>query len=746
MILDGTVERIIFRNEQNGYAVFALRLAQESARSMKRASITVAGPAGAIQERTTVRVEGELADTRFGQQVRLTAWEELIPQDVEGIEAYLASGLIKNIGPVTAKLIVGHFGKDTLDVLDNHPERLKEVKGIGPVRLKAIIVSAEEQKEIRSIMIWLKKHDLPNGLSAKIYSTYGRNSIHLLTENPYRLADDINGVGFKKADAAARNLGIPEDSEFRILSGLLQVVKDHTEKGHSYIERDTLIPLAASEEYLGLPVGTVEAVYGNKLLRGEWKRLQDEGGCVYLPYMLKAERFIAAKLLSMVTDPDGGEAADVVDFGAIERSTGVHYAEAQRQAVRRALGSGVFVLTGGPGTGKTVTTNAILRAALSAGGEKVRLAAPTGKAAKRMEEVTGMPASTIHRLLGAGKEGFSYNEDNPLACDLLVVDEFSMVDLPLMNALLKAVPEGMRLILVGDVDQLPSVGPGSVLRDMLDSGVIPSARLTEVFRQAQDSDIVMNAHAVHRGEMPRVRPDGKKDFFFVNVPDKEALSGAIVDLVANRIPAKGVYTPADIQVLTPMRRDWDPIGSTVLNQKLQEALNPQEKKIVRGATEFRLGDKVMQVANNYDMDVFNGDSGVVSAVNPDEGSLVVTFGPGHDVLYKRANLGELELSYAATIHKSQGSEYPVVIIPVHESQAIMLLRNLLYTGITRARRLCILAGTRKAVFMAVSREDTRRRQSGLADRLRGDIPGNLALGGNTTPGPEQEPQCESTLF
>ncbi len=629
-------------------------------------------------------------------------------------------------------------------MLDNHPERLTEVKGIGKVRARSIIESWAKDKEIRNIMSWLKKYDIPNGLCDKIFSKYGRNSVHLLEENPYRLADDINGVGFKKADDAARRIGMPFDCEFRILSGILQVLKDAVEAGHTYLDRDELLTVASSPAYLSLPRERVEGVYEERVLSGDCRRLNDEGGCVYLPYMLKAERYVASKLLALASYVDAF--SDEPDIASIERRTGVSYAGAQREAVRRALTSGVFVLTGGPGTGKTVTTKAIITAIEDSGGT-VLLAAPTGRAAKRLSEVTGRPASTIHRLLGAGKEGFQHGEENPLTGSALVVDECSMVDLPLMHALMKAVPPDMKVVLVGDEDQLPSVGPGSVLRDTLSSGAVPMVRLTEIFRQSRDSDIVMNAHIINRGGMPVVRPDGRHDFYIVNVPERAAVADFVVSLVSQRIPAKGRYSPKDIQVLSPMRRDWDPIGVVQLNTRLQEVLNPSEEKVVRGATEFRPGDRVMQIRNNYDKDVYNGDMGVVTSLDVQEGVVCVDFGLEADVTYKRSELNELELSYACTIHKSQGSEYPVVIIPVHESQAIMLRRNLLYTGVTRARELCILVGTRKAIAMAVGQEDTARRLSGLADRLRGTIPGNLALGGNTAPvRAGDEAPVKTTLF
>lgn len=712
--IEGTVERFIFRNPENGYAVVSLMTPDKVRR-------TVTGTLSSMREGTMVVCTGEEVTTKYGLQMKISSWDEKRPEDVEGIERYLASGLIKNIGPVLAHEIVKVFGEKTLDILDNNPSRLSKVPGIGKKRIASIAEAVKEQKAIRGVMIWLKRYGLPNGLSVKIYKRYGDSSVRLLEENPYRLADEIKGVGFKKADSVAASLGITPDSPFRIRSGLLHAVCDFTEQGSTYMPADMMLSVASGDDYLSLPEDLVRREFE------KWKAevsnrhpLVDDNGMIYPAWLHAAETKVAERLRQLATrqetlfDDGDGE----VDMDALQAATGVTYNSLQAEAIRKALSGNILVLTGGPGTGKTVTTNGIITA-LEGDGKTVLLCAPTGRAAKRMNEVTGRESSTIHRLLQygqGGQEGF--DPGLKLGGDALVVDESSMIDISLMAALLNAVPDGMKVILVGDVDQLPSVGSGSVLRDIIDSGTVPTVRLTEIYRQAQGSEIIMGAHSINAGRMPRLDNHDGTDLYFIEKEEAVDVADTIIDLVTNRIPRRMNISPDSIQVLSPMRRDGDPIGVSVLNPRLQKVLNPGGEGINHNGRIFKPGDKVMQTKNDYDKNVFNGDTGVVTAVDRTEGEVTVDF-QGNSVVCKGADLTNLDLAYASTVHKSQGSEYPVVVIPVHKSHFILLKRNLLYTAVTRAKKICVLVGTKKAVAMAVSREDTASRYSALAGRLDG---------------------------
>lgn len=703
--LNGTVESIRCYKNDSGWA-----------------AVTVSTPSGArkasgimpgVRLGMSVEMTGRTVTSRYGEEFKAESFMETLPSDIEGIEKYLASGLIKHIGPVIAEKIISVFGEKTLDILDNEPERLREVKGIGKKRVQSIIESASEQREIRSIMIWLKRHDLPNGLAAKIYKTYGTSAVTRLEENPYRLSDDIHGVGFKRADAVARMTGIPEDSPFRIRSGIKACMEDHVAAGHTRMPVDSLLQKASGPDYLSLP----EELVKNEIANPSFKSITTVRGDAYLPVYLEAEKAIAGKLVTLASQY--GTSA-LPDIKKISESTGVDYSDEQKDAINIACASNIMIMTGGPGTGKTITTNAIITA-LKEKDETVFLAAPTGRAAKRMTEVTGEPAKTIHRLLEYQEGGFSINADNPLTCDTLIVDEASMIDTLLMRNLLDAVPEGMRLILVGDVDQLPSVGAGCVLRDMIDSRKIPVIRLTRIYRQAQGSAIIMGAHNINKGLPPVITNTKGTNLWLFRKEDKNDVADLITDLVTKRIPDSLGYGTEDIQVLTPMRREWDPIGSTALNRKLQQAINPDGRKAAaRGETEFRIGDKVMQTKNNYDKEIFNGDIGFItdklSGADEDHAVLEATF-DGRAVRFSQSDLDELELAYACTVHKSQGSEYPVVVMPVHNSQFVMLKRNLLYTAVTRAKKHCVLVGTEDAINNAVRREDTDRRQTRLKERI-----------------------------
>ena len=702
--ITGTVERINFRNEDNAWSAIILMTDEGT----KRAS----GIMPILRLGMTLRLTGEAEQSRYGPNFKVSEASEVLPSDKEGIEKYLASGLIKNIGPKLAKEIVNTFGEDTLEVLDHHPERLAEVYGIGQKRVESVIASVKEQTQIRSIMIWLKRYDLTNSLATKIYKEYGERAIRILEEDPYRLTLDIKGVGFRKADDVAGRLGIPPTSPFRIHAGLAACLEDWAGEGNTYMERDALITKAASADYLNLP----EDIVGLQLGKPANDILID-GDDVYLAWNYHAENTIARRLSTLASVK---QEARVPEFKALREETGIDYSIEQRSAIRMSLIGHVLVITGGPGTGKTITTNAIIRE-MERIGLEVLLAAPTGRAAKRMSEVTGKEAMTIHRLLGFINGQFEHDRYNPLEGDALIVDEASMIDTMLMKSLLDAVPDTMRLVIVGDVDQLPSVGAGCVLRDVIDSGTVPVCRLTEIYRQAQGSQIIMNAHAVNEGRIPCSDNHPGTDFWLFGCEDRDKVSELVIDLVANRIPKKFGIDANDIQVLSPMKREYDPIGSTQLARALQQVVNPDGQAVgVKGETEFRVGDRIMQIKNDYDKGIFNGDTGVILSKENEQDERKTLFMAEFDdrvIPMSRSDLKNLDLAYACTVHKSQGSEYPVVVMPVHESHFVMLKRNLLYTGITRARKQCILVGTRKAIAIAVQNEDTRKRFTRLKEKL-----------------------------
>ena len=713
--LKGFVDYVRFQSPDTGFTVATVRPRGSDKDDELR---VVVGIMPDLQAGMTAVFRGRVETSRYGEQLKVSSWEEVRPDDCEGIERYLGSGLIKDIGPVLAHEIVKVFGEESLDIMDNHPERLTEVRGIGKKRAKSIAEAVGDQLAIREVMIWMKRYCLPNGLAMKIYRQYGKESISRLQENPYKLADDFEGIGFKKSDMVALSIGIPADSRLRITSGIIHVLREAVENGSTCVPEEVLLKKASSADVLGLPEEAVKETLDDIAGGGP---VVVEDGYVYLHYMYVLERRVAGRLSSMAAA--NREASVDVDIAALEEETGVTYEDEQAEAIRTALSRDLMVLTGGPGTGKTVTTRAII-AALEGNGKHVLLAAPTGRAAKRMNEVTGKPSRTIHRLL-EWQGGFSRNHDFPLKGDALIVDESSMVDTYLMDALLDAVPDGMKVVFVGDVDQLPSVGAGNVLKDMIDSGVIPTVRLVKIFRQAQDSDIVMNAHAVNRGEMPRTDNHPGTDFWLVERNEVEKISDTVRYLVEHHIPERLHFPFSDIQVLTPMRKESDAVGANRLNRLLQGVLNPDGEKLTFGETEFRVGDRVMQTRNDYEKGVYNGDMGEVVFADEKEGVLTVSFDGVGSVDYERADLVHLDLAYATTIHKSQGSEYPVVVMPLHRGQYVMLNRNLLYTGITRARKWCILVGSREALRLAVSREDSSRRYTLLRERLVGERPAGV---------------------
>lgn len=703
----GTVEAIRCYKEEDGWAAILIKTS-----SGRRLSVTGIMPG--VRVGMTAEFTGRVVTNKFGDTLKADTFVETLPSDREGIIKYLSSGFVKNIGPVLAEKIVSTFGDKTLEVLDTAPERLHEVHGVGKKRVEAIISAAREHLEIRSIMVWLKRYDLSDTLAVRIYEAYGTESVKRLEENPYRLADDLHGVGFKRADAVALRLGVAHDSPFRLKSGIRGCLEDRADEGNTCMDARALVARAASGDYLSLPEELVSRALRD--LDGK-SVLIDPSGAVSLPVYDRAERAIARKLRALASKESGGELPSIP---RIEKATGVSYSDEQKGAIIMSTMTNLLVITGGPGTGKTITTNAIINE-FEHQGKTVLLAAPTGRAAKRMNEVTGREAKTIHRLLEYSHDGFGRNEECPLDGDALVIDESSMIDTLLMRDLLAAVPVTMKVILVGDVDQLPSVGPGSVLRDIIDSGRVPVVRLTQIYRQAQGSAIVMGAHAVNHGRVPHIPNGADGDMWLFRQQDKDAVADMIIDLVSNRIQKALGYGPADIQVLTPMRREWDPIGSVTLNARLQAALNPSGAVAARkGETEFRLGDRIMQVRNNYDKDIYNGDIGIISrklSGQDDDKALMEALFDGKSVRFGREDLADLELAYACTVHKSQGSEYPVVVMPVHNSHFVMLKRNLLYTGITRAKRQCVLVGTDDAIANAVRREDTVKRHTMLKERI-----------------------------
>ena len=715
-VLAGLVERVTYHNVENGFCV--LRAKARGHRDV----VTVVGHAATIAAGEWITASGEWVNDRtHGQQFKARFLRTSPPTSADGIEKYLSSGMIRGIGPAYAKKLLRAFGEKVFDIIEATPDRLREVDGIGPVRANRITAAWAEQKAVREIMVFLHSHGVGTARAVRIYKTYGPDAIQVMTENPYRLARDIRGIGFKTADAIAMKLGIDKTALVRVRAGISYALTEAMDEGHCGLPTEELIPLA--EKLLEVPQEFIRTALDLELQEGTV--VADRVGetpCVFLAGLHRAERIIAERLTRLANgklpwpwiDPD--KALPWVE-GRIDLSL----AESQVAAIRLALMSKVLVMTGGPGVGKTTIVNAILRI-LAAKGTNLLLCAPTGRAAKRMTEATGFEAKTIHRLLEVDPKGggFKRGDDNPLDCHLLVVDETSMVDVMLMQALMMAVPDKAGLLIVGDTDQLPSVGPGQVLVDVISSGAVPVVRLTEVFRQAAQSQIIVNAHRINRGVMPDLRkPEAESDFYFVEADDPETAVPRIIELVKTRIPRRfGLDPIRDVQVLCPMNRGG--VGARSLNIELQAALNPaDERKVERFGWTFASGDKVMQIENDYDKEVYNGDIGFVADVDPEEGELTVSF-DGRSVTYGFGELDTLVPAYAASIHKSQGSEYPAVVIPIMTQHYAMLQRNLLYTGVTRGQRLVVLVGQKKAVAIAVRNVSGRRRWSKLAERLRSE--------------------------
>ena len=699
-----TIERITFQNQENGYSVLQANI------KGYRDEQTLVGTFHEVTVGAVLTVEGNWrVDKRYGRQFAVEKWTEELPADIIGIEKYLGSGLVKGIGPKYAKLIVAKFGLDTFNVIETEPDKLLEVYGIGKGRVAKIQASWEKQKDVKDIMVFLQGHGVSSTYAAKIYKQYGKESIEKVQANPYCLADDIWGIGFKTADGIAEKLGYEKNDLRRCRSGIFYTLNKLSEDGHVYSEREQLIKFA--KELLQAEEEPITQALDDMIVKEDL--ILDEGA-IFLPPFYYAEIGVASKLKRLLEDSTGNLFDGTLDIEEIVKKTSIQYDDVQVAAIKQAVQSKVMVLTGGPGTGKTTTTLGII-AALESLGQSILLAAPTGRAAKRMSEATGKEAKTIHRLLEYNPaEGYGRNDENPLEGGVLIVDESSMIDVILMNSLLKAVPSHMRFILVGDIDQLPSVGAGNVLRDIIDSGVVQVIRLTRIFRQAQSSRIITNAHKINQGIFPDISNGRDADFFFIKQEDPEKAAQEIVNIVKNRIPKAYHYSTNDIQVLAPMQRSV--VGATNLNIILQEAINPEGDSLSRGGFKYRKGDRVMQIRNNYDKEVFNGDIGFVSEVDMDERSLTVIY-EGRAVEYEDNELDEVTLAYATTIHKSQGSEYPVVVIPLLMTHYVMLQRNLIYTGITMAKKICIIVGTTKALAYSVHNMVVLKRNTKLKERL-----------------------------
>jgi exodeoxyribonuclease V alpha subunit len=707
--LAGSVERVTFHNPENGFAVLKVH-----ARG-KRDLVTVVGHTPAVAAGEWITASGVwISDRTHGLQFKAEVLKTTPPTGAEGIEKYLASGQMRGIGPAMAKRIVAAFGVDTFEIIEANPERLTEVSGIGPWRASKIVAGWAEQKAVREIMIFLHAHGVGTARAVRIFKTYGYEAIQVMTEDPYRLAKDVRGIGFRTADAIAAKLGMEKTAPQRIRAGISFALQTATDEGHCALPVEALTRLA--EQLLEVDAALIRTAISEELVKGEVvsDTIGDET-CLFLKGLYLSEQAIASRLIERVSGPVPWPDIDLDKaIPWVESRTGKTLAASQREALKRVLSSKVAVVTGGPGVGKTTLLDTILRL-LVAKGVRVALAAPTGRAAKRMTEQTGLEAKTIHRLLEIDPKhgGFSRNEENPLDCDLLVVDETSMVDVPLMNALTKAIPAHAGLLLVGDVDQLPSVGSGQVLADIIASGRIPVARLTEVFRQAAESRIVVNAHRINRGQMPEPpKPGEESDFYFIEITDPEEGVPKIVQMIKERMPRRfGLDPMKDIQVLCPMNRGV--LGARNLNIQLQEVLNPNPPaKVERFGWRFSPGDRVMETQNDYDREVFNGDLGTVVRIDEEEGALIASF-DGREVSYLFGELDTLVPAYATTIHKSQGSEYPAVIIPVVTQHFTMLARNLLYTGVTRGKRLVVLVGQKKAVAMAVRGGQMKKRWTKL---------------------------------
>lgn len=725
----GVVERLTYHSEESGYTVARFKVPRAGE------LVTIVGNFAAIQAGQTLQLQGTWRDhPKYGAQFQVAQYRETKPATITGIEKYLGSGLIKGVGPVTAKRIVAHFGLETLEIIEHQIDRLVEVPGIAQKRVKLIQAAWATQKAIKEVMLFLQTHGVSTTYAVKIYKQYGDAAIEVVTENPYQLATDVYGIGFVTADAIARNLGIAPDSEFRYRSGILHVLGEAAEEGHCFLPQTDLVQrvvqrLAIADHQPNLDVVLTlvgQMVADNTLIKTEEPVESIGEFAYYAPPFYGAEQKLAERLQQLLNQ------SLAVDLERVQRwidrfieKTGTVLSDQQRQAVETAASQRVLILTGGPGTGKTTTTRTIV-ALWKAMGKTIALASPTGRAAQRLSEVARQEAKTIHRLLEFDPKTmrFKRDVDEPIPTDVVVVDEASMLDLFLANSLLKAIAPETQLLLVGDTDQLPSVGPGNVLHDLIASGNIPVVRLTQVFRQAQASQIVRNAHRINQGQFPTLEPvssQPESDCLWLGAPEPEHGVQAIRELITDWIPQCGFDPATDVQVLCPMTRGE--VGTRNLNMVLQQILNPAsygKAEIVRGGMTLRVGDRVIQKVNDYNREVFNGDLGIITAIDAEEQDVQVQFAD-RAVSYDYADLNEITLAFATTIHKAQGSEYPVVILPLYMQHYLMLSRNLLYTGLTRARRLAILVGPQKAIGLAVRQTRDRQRYTLLDQRLTGAV-------------------------
>ena len=729
--IEGIIEDVIFRNETNGYTVARLNTSD--------GMITIVGNTPFLNLEETVKLNGEMIyHANYGEQFSFNSMEIVVPSTLKGIEKYLASGLIPHIGPKTAKSIVEKFGLDSLDVLQYNPEKLKEIRGIGDVKLAAIVESYEEQREVRDVMVFLQEYGISVNQGIKMFKKYGVSTVSVIRENPYKLSEDIHGIGFKTADKIAKQIGITGDNPYRVEAGIRFVIMGAGANGHCYLPKEELIQEAL--EILGVDQGLVEEGMRNLALRGSINMVTDgpEVLVYYAPFHV-AENNVSRKLTELSQIQLDELDVDIErEIEKIEKKEAIEFARKQKLAIKESLENGLAVITGGPGTGKTTTINAIIKICedleLS-----VLLTAPTGRAAKRMTETTGREAKTIHRLLEYSfmeeeSMAFGKDEESPIEADLVIIDEASMIDILLMNSLVKALNPGTRVVLVGDVDQLPSVGAGNVLKDIIDSGVVKVVVLDEIFRQAEESMIIVNAHRINKGQEPLL--NGKdKDFYFLAKPRQNDLVQTILELCSSRLPKfYGVDSLRDIQVLSPMKKGE--AGVSNLNKRLQDTLNPEspfKKEKIIGDEVFRVGDKVMQMKNNYTTEwrlikngievdsgqgIFNGDLGYIQDIDERNRIIRIVFDDEKEVEYNFNQADELKLAYATTVHKAQGSEFPVIVMPISWGPPMLLTRNLLYTGITRAKQLVVLVGDEKYLNMMIQNNRITERYSALDKKMR----------------------------
>jgi exodeoxyribonuclease V alpha subunit len=717
--LQGQIERITYTNDENGYTIAKVKVYGH------RDLVTVVGNLMAPMPGEILKMQGEWAHhSKFGEQFKVVHYESRVPASVAGIEKYLGSGLIKGIGPILAKQIVKKFGKGTLDIIEQEVEKLIEVDGIGRKRVEMIKKAWADQKEIRQVMIFLQSHGVSSTYATKIFKTYGNESIEVVQKNPYRLATDIFGIGFLTADRIAEKSGFAKDSELRAEAGILHVLHQLADDGHVYYPFQTLVnkcqeDLEVAQDILARALRSLNAEKKIFIDDLQEKESQADYQAVYLAKFYLSETNIAARLKALINAPKSIRNIDSDKaLKWMQKQLDITLASNQIDAVRRAVTDKVLVITGGPGTGKTTIVNAILKIFVDSG-VKLLLAAPTGRAAKRMGEATGHEAKTIHRLLeySIQKGGFQKNAQTPLKCDLLIIDEASMIDTILMHHLLKAIPPKATFILVGDVNQLASVGAGNVLHDIIASGALPVMELNEIFRQARESLIIVNAHKIKQGQMPAFEPSDHKlaDLSFIEQEEPEKVLGIILELVKERMPKRFGFDPIDdIQVLTSMHKGI--VGAGNLNLELQNALNPGPDSLSRGGKNFRINDKVMQIRNNYEKKVFNGDLGRIVRINLAVQEVTIDF-DGKKVPYDYPDLNEVVLAYAITIHKSQGSEYPAVVIPILTQHSVLLQRNLIYTAVTRGKKLVVLVGSKRALAMGIGNDKTKKRYTHLRHRL-----------------------------